>query len=377
MAAERRGHDRGNRARSWKGRSSRPGSLRIDGQVKGQINADGDVMLSPQSQVEADIHAQNVVVGGRFKGSIVVKGKAELARGGRVDGNITSKTLTVEEGAIFQGQSIMDQTPAATSAAAQTSAATRGRPKARARPGSEGAVVLDIKAIREDPEPFRAGLARRNLAEAVDQLLARTPCAAAHDAGRGAARRQNRRRRRSAARRPRRSNGSSQRSGKLGGAEGARAAADRGRGATRRAPRSHAEHPHECAPDGFTDEDAVEVRRHGEPPRFDFEPKDHVTLGEPLGVLDIERGARTSGSRFVYLMGDIVHIQFALVRHALDILTAKGFLPVIPPVLVREEAMYGTGFLPTDEVNIYVTATTICTSSAPPRSRSPRCGWAR
>ncbi len=71
--------------------------------------------------------------------------------------------------------------------------------------------------------------------------------------------------------------------------------------------------------------------------------------------MDTERGARTSGSRFVYLLGDIVHVQFALVRHALDILAAKGFLPVIPPVLVREEAMYGTGFLPTDQVNIYVT----------------------
>jgi cytoskeletal protein CcmA (bactofilin family) len=85
------------------------GSLRIDGQVKGQINAEGDVMLSPQSQVEADIHAQNVVVAGRFKGKIDVKGKAEIARGGRVDGDVTSKTLVVEEGAIFQGQSIMDQ----------------------------------------------------------------------------------------------------------------------------------------------------------------------------------------------------------------------------------------------------------------------------
>lgn len=85
------------------------GSLRIDGQVKGQINADGDVMLSPQSQVEADIRAQNVSVAGRFNGSIVVKGRAEIARGGRVDGNITSKTLVVEEGAVFQGQSIMDQ----------------------------------------------------------------------------------------------------------------------------------------------------------------------------------------------------------------------------------------------------------------------------
>jgi cytoskeletal protein CcmA (bactofilin family) len=85
------------------------GSLRIDGQIKGQVNAEGDVMLSPQSQVEADIRAQNVSIAGRFKGSIVVKGRAELARGGRVDGNITSKTLVIEEGAVFQGQSIMDQ----------------------------------------------------------------------------------------------------------------------------------------------------------------------------------------------------------------------------------------------------------------------------
>jgi cytoskeletal protein CcmA (bactofilin family) len=84
------------------------GSLRIDGQVKGQINADGDVALSPQSQVEADIRAQNVSVAGRFKGNILVKGKAHLARGGRIDGNITSKTLVVEEGGIFHGQSIMD-----------------------------------------------------------------------------------------------------------------------------------------------------------------------------------------------------------------------------------------------------------------------------
>jgi cytoskeletal protein CcmA (bactofilin family) len=85
------------------------GSLRIDGQIKGQVNADGDVMLAPTSQVEADIRAQNVSVAGRFKGSIVVKGRAEIARGGRVDGNITSKTLVVEDGAIFQGQSTMDQ----------------------------------------------------------------------------------------------------------------------------------------------------------------------------------------------------------------------------------------------------------------------------
>ena len=84
------------------------GNLRIDGQVKGQINAEGDVALSPQSQVEADIRAQNVSIAGRFKGSIQVKGKAHVGRGGRIDGNITSKTLVVEEGGIFHGQSIMD-----------------------------------------------------------------------------------------------------------------------------------------------------------------------------------------------------------------------------------------------------------------------------
>src|SRR5207247_10917249 len=113
--------------------------------------------------------------------------------------------------------------------------------------------------------------------------------------------------------------------------------------------------PNDASPDGFTEDDAVEVRRRGEPPEFGVEPRDHVALGELLGVLDIERAARTSGSRFVYLLGDIVHVQFALVRHALDILTARGFMPVRRPVLVREEAMFGTGFLPTDAVNIYVT----------------------
>ncbi len=108
------------------------GSLRIDGQVKGQVNADGDVMLSPQSQVEADISAENVVVAGRFKGNIVVKGRAELSRGGRIDGNITSKTLVVQEGGIFCGQSNMDGgAPTPTSAQAHPTVTP-------ATPGSDG-----------------------------------------------------------------------------------------------------------------------------------------------------------------------------------------------------------------------------------------------
>jgi cytoskeletal protein CcmA (bactofilin family) len=107
------------------------GSLRIDGQVKGQINADGDVTLSPQSQVEADIRAQNVSVGGKFKGNLIVKGKAHLARGGRIDGNITSKTLVVEEGGVFHGQSIMD-------GGGSSAAASQGQPpQAAAKAGGE------------------------------------------------------------------------------------------------------------------------------------------------------------------------------------------------------------------------------------------------
>jgi cytoskeletal protein CcmA (bactofilin family) len=109
------------------------GSLRIDGQVRGEITADGDVMLSPQSQVEADIRAQNVAVAGRFKGTIVVKGRAEIARGGRVDGNITSKTLVIEEGAIFQGQSIMEQ-PQPGQAAAPAAPAQQPAPGGAAQP---------------------------------------------------------------------------------------------------------------------------------------------------------------------------------------------------------------------------------------------------
>jgi len=218
--------------------------------------------------------------------------------------------------------------------------------------------VLDLRAIRENPDLFRAGLARRGIADAVDRLLERDT------------------RRRELTARVEELR-----------AEQNRASREIGRASPEERPAlieaaatvsalikelepelERVEHelrdllasvpnlPHESAPDGFTDEDAVEVRRnHDAPPSFDFEPKDHAELGAFLGVLDTERGARTSGSRFVYLLGDIVYVQFALVRRALDVLVARGFTPVIPPVLVREEAMYGTGFLPTDAVNIYVT----------------------
>jgi seryl-tRNA synthetase len=106
-------------------------------------------------------------------------------------------------------------------------------------------------------------------------------------------------------------------------------------------------------PDGFTDEDAVEVRRVGEPPTFAFPAKDHLDLAQAHGWIDMERAAKVSGSRFAYRVGDLALLELALYRYALDRLAQKSFTVVLPPVLVREEAMYGTGFLPTDEVNIY------------------------
>jgi seryl-tRNA synthetase len=111
--------------------------------------------------------------------------------------------------------------------------------------------------------------------------------------------------------------------------------------------------PDRSAPDGQTEEDAEEVRRVGEPPEFDFEPRDHMDLVGGERGIDMERGARLSGSRFAYRTGAVALLELAIYRFALDRLLAEGFMPVLPPVLVREEAMYGTGFLPTEEVNIY------------------------
>ena len=107
------------------------------------------------------------------------------------------------------------------------------------------------------------------------------------------------------------------------------------------------------AADGHKEEDAVEIKRVGEPPVFDFEPKDHVQLGVALGVLDIERAAKVSGSRFGFVMGDLAIVEFALVRYAMDRLMPHGFKPMVPPVLVREEALFGTGFFPGDADEVY------------------------
>jgi len=93
------------------------------------------------------------------------------------------------------------------------------------------------------------------------------------------------------------------------------------------------------------------VREVGEPPQLDFEPRDHLELAG--AGIDMDRGANLSGARFAYLKGDLVMLELALVRWVLEKLRGHGFEPVIPPVLVRERALYGTGFLPDTEQQIY------------------------
>lgn len=110
---------------------------------------------------------------------------------------------------------------------------------------------------------------------------------------------------------------------------------------------------HESAPDGTTEEDAVEIRRWGDVPEFDFQVQDHQDLGETLDIIDVARGVKTSGSRFAYLKGKAALLEFGLVRFAMDRLMEGGFTPVVPPVLVREDALYGTGFFPDDSEQVY------------------------
>ncbi len=93
------------------------------------------------------------------------------------------------------------------------------------------------------------------------------------------------------------------------------------------------------------EEDFVELRRVGDVPTYDFEPRDHLELGEMLGAIDMERGVKVSGSRFYFLKGVGARLEIALMNLALDKALANGFTPMIVPTLVRPEIMQGTGFL--------------------------------
>jgi seryl-tRNA synthetase len=205
--------------------------------------------------------------------------------------------------------------------------------------------MIDIRAARADPDTWRAALARKGMAEEFDALLE------ADEAWRAVNTRVDelRAKRKPAGKgkpTPEELEELNRVKAELKLAEEELAAAEEQR---RQLLDVIPNPPDPSAPEGFTEEDAVEIKRVGEPREFGFEPRDHLELGE----IDMERGSKVSGSRFAYRLGDTALTELALYRFALDRLAAKGFTPVLPPVLVREDAMYGTGFLPTDEVNLY------------------------
>jgi len=205
--------------------------------------------------------------------------------------------------------------------------------------------VIDLKAARAAPDAFRSALARKGAAEAFDTLLA------ADERWRALVPKVDELRSRT----------------KLGGkpspeqleelqhvkaqlkaleSEIAEAESERDRLALL-VPNP----PHDSVPTGDSEDDALEVRRVGEPPQLD-RPREHLEIGR----FDMERAARIAGSRFGYWIGDVALLALALYRLALDRLVAKGFVPVLPPVLVREEALVGTGWLPSDDPNVYEVA---------------------
>ncbi len=106
-------------------------------------------------------------------------------------------------------------------------------------------------------------------------------------------------------------------------------------------------------PFGEDESGNVVVRTWGEPRKFDFKPKDHVTIGEGLGIIDIARAAKVWGTRAYFLKGDAVFLEFALVRYAMDILAAEGFLPVVTPIIVKTEILEGTRHYPFFKEQIY------------------------
>jgi seryl-tRNA synthetase len=217
--------------------------------------------------------------------------------------------------------------------------------------------MLDLKLIRSDPERVKAALARRGAADQVDELLAFD------------ARRRELLPEVESAQAERKTLSKQIGEAKQAGGDAAELMAtvqglkerieagkeeiEKVEAELARITTSLPNLPDPDAPDGLTEEDAVVVRTVGKPTEFDFEPRDHLDIGTELGLIDMEAGARLSGSRFAYLKGDLVLLELALVRFAIELARAEGHEPVVPPVLVREEALEGTGFLPGDRDQIY------------------------
>jgi seryl-tRNA synthetase len=210
--------------------------------------------------------------------------------------------------------------------------------------------VIDLKAARQDPDGYRTALARRGAAADFDALLVADAAWRELTEHAEALRAEQKRSSKGGPPTPEQLAELKRLAAELAKAQAELAHADHERNALlARIPNL----PDPTAADGMAEEDAEVVRVCGERPSFAFTPKDATDLRSPRGWIDMARGARLSGSRFAYRIGDIALAELALYRFVLDKLAGYGFLPVLPPVLVLERAMYGTGFLPTEESNLY------------------------
>ena len=216
--------------------------------------------------------------------------------------------------------------------------------------------MLDLRAIRDDPAAARAALARRGAAEQLDELLAL-------DARRRELLPE------TEGRRAQQNQASEEIAARKRAGEDAAELIERMKAVSAELKEMQAELseveqrrdalaatlpnlPHPEAPEGGED-DAVVLREVGERPTFEFEARDHLELGVEHGWIDVEQAAAASGSRFAYLLGDLVMVELALIRFAVDLVRAEGFEPVVPPVLVREGPLYGTGYFPAEREMIY------------------------
>ena len=113
--------------------------------------------------------------------------------------------------------------------------------------------------------------------------------------------------------------------------------------------------PDISVPEGNSDEDNQEIKEWGEKPKFDFEAKDHIELMTNLKMVDFERGVKVHGFRGYFLLGDGARLSMAIWNYALDFFSKKGFIPLIPPVVVNRKTFFGTGYLPQGEDDLYKT----------------------
>src|SRR5438309_720449 len=196
--------------------------------------------------------------------------------------------------------------------------------------------MLDVRAIREDPERFRAGLARRGAEADLERLISLDA-----EQRRLKVRAEELRAEQNRISKQMSRASADERSGLLESSRHLKAdlaavepdvqrVADELDAVLTRLPNV----PADDVPSGQSEEDNEVVRTWREPPSFGFEPRDHVALGEALGMIDIERGVRTSGSRFYYLTGAAVRLQFALMQYGLEFGDRHGLWPVWAPALV-------------------------------------------